>query len=683
MTKQNHATDGNSDSTLPVLHHWQLQFDHDQILFAALDRAGETVNALSREVLEEFEKILDFVEQYPPKGLVLISAKSTGFIYGADVNDFDGFDEAAKVSQEIRRVHGMFRRLEVLPFPTVAAIEGFCLGGGLELALACRYRIAKNTSRTKLGFPEIQLGIFPGFGGSSRSVQRVGGLKAMELMLSAKQVSASKARAIGLVDQLIGRHESLTWAARKAILKGSQPKQPGLIARLSNAGPVRPFLAAQMRKQTRRKVNPEFYPAPFQLIDNWEQFGNYPYGMMQAEADGVGRLMVGSTAQSLRRVFHLMELLKSQGKQTEFKARHVHVIGAGVMGGDIAAWCALRGLSVSLQDREMKFINPAIKRAHALFRRKLRDPMQVKAAITRLQADPHGKLVSRSDVVIEAIFEDKDAKTALFQAIEPQLKPDAVLATNTSAIPLETLASGLKQPERLIGLHFFNPVAQMPLVEVVKGRKSSTDMLDRGAAFCRQISRFPLPVKSSPGFLVNRVLAPYMMKALQMHREGTSAEALDAAAEKFGMPMGPVELADTVGLDVCLMVTDVLHQDNEVDKLIENPDRAFVEQHVKKGNLGKKSGKGFYTWRNGKPVKYPPNLSGYDLDTIGKSLMAAYYDECQAALQDGVVKNADLADAGMIFGTGFPPFRGGPLFYFSQAAAESGSKEATEVAANV
>jgi 3-hydroxyacyl-CoA dehydrogenase/enoyl-CoA hydratase/3-hydroxybutyryl-CoA epimerase len=683
MTKQNHATDGNSDSTLPALQHWQLQFDHDQILFAALDRAGESVNALSREVLEEFERILDFVEQYPPKGLVLISAKNTGFIYGADVNDFDGFDEAAKVSQEIRRVHGMFRRLEVLPFPTVAAIEGFCLGGGLELALACRYRIAKNTSRTKLGFPEIQLGIFPGFGGSSRSVQRVGGLKAMELMLSAKQISASKAKAIGLVDQLIGRHESLTWAARKAILKGSQPKQPGLMARLSNAGPVRPFLAAQMRKQTRRKVNPEFYPAPFQLIDNWEQFGNYPYGMMQAEADGVGRLMVGSTAQSLRRVFHLMELLKSQGKQTEFKARHVHVIGAGVMGGDIAAWCALRGLSVSLQDREMKFINPAIKRAHALFRRKLRDPMQVKAAITRLQADPHGKLVSRSDVVIEAIFEDKDAKTALFQAIEPQLKPGAVLATNTSAIPLETLASGLKQPERLIGLHFFNPVAQMPLVEVVKGRKSSTDMLERGAAFCRQISRFPLPVKSSPGFLVNRVLAPYMMKALQMHREGTSAEALDAAAEKFGMPMGPVELADTVGLDVCLMVTDVLHQDNEVDKLIENPDRAFVEQHVKKGNLGKKTGKGFYTWHNGKPVKYPPNLSGYDLDSIGKSLMAAYYDECQAALQDGVVKNADLADAGMIFGTGFPPFRGGPLFYFSQAAAVSSNKEATEVAANV
>lgn len=683
MTKPNHAADGNSNSALPALQHWQLQFDQNQILFASLDRAGETVNALSRAVLEEFEQILDFVDQYPPKGLVIMSAKKTGFIYGADVNDFEGFNEAATVSQEIRRVHGMFKRLEGLPFPTVAAIDGFCLGGGLELALACRYRIAKNTPQTKLGFPEIQLGIFPGFGGSARSVQRIGGLKAMELMLSAKQVSASKAKAIGLIDQLIGRHESLTWAARKAVLKGSEPHKPGLLARLSNAGPVRPFLAAQMRKQTRRKVNPEFYPAPFQLIDSWEQFGNYPYGMMQAEADGVGRLMVGSTAQSLRRVFHLMELLKSQGKQTDFKARHVHVIGAGVMGGDIAALCALRGLSVSLQDREMKFINPAIKRAHALFRRKLRDPMKVKAAIARLQADPTGRLVSRSDVVIEAIFEDRDAKTALFQSVEPQLKPGAVLATNTSAIPLEELASGLKQPERLIGLHFFNPVAQMPLVEVVKGRKSSEHMLDRGAAFCRQISRFPLPVKSSPGFLVNRVLAPYMMKALQMHREGTSAEALDAAAEKFGMPMGPVELADTVGLDVCLMVTDVLHKDSEVDNLIENPDRAFVEQHVKKGNLGKKSGKGFYTWKNGKPVKYPPNLSGYDLDSIGQSLMKAYHDECQAALADKVVKNSDLADAGMIFGTGFPPFRGGPLFYFSQAVAESSNNDQTEVAANV
>lgn len=683
MTKQSHATDGNNDPALPQLQHWQLQFDHDQILFASLDRANETVNALSRAVLEEFEHLLDFVEARPPKGLVIMSAKKTGFIYGADVNDFEGFEEAANVSIEIRRVHAMFRRLEVLPFPTVAAIDGFCLGGGLELALACRYRIAKNTSQTKLGFPEVQLGIFPGFGGSARSVQRIGGLKAMELMLSSRQISASKARSIGLVDQLIGRHESLAWAARKAILKGAEPQKPGLLARLSNSGPARPFLAAQMRKQTKRKVKPEFYPAPFKLIDTWEQFGNYPHGMMQAEADAVGRLMVGSTAKGLRRVFHLMELLKSQGKQTDFKARHVHVIGAGVMGGDIAAWCALRGLSVSLQDREMKYITPAIKRAHALFKRKLRDPMQVKAAIARLQADPNGRLVGRSDVIIEAIFEDRNAKAALFQSIEPQLKPGAVLATNTSAIPLEDLASSLKNPERLIGLHFFNPVAQMPLVEVVKGKQSSEDMLDRGAAFCRQISRFPLPVKSSPGFLVNRVLAPYMMKALQMHREGTSAEALDAAAEKFGMPMGPVELADTVGLDVCLMVTDVLHEGNEVDQLIENPDRAFVEQHVKKGNLGKKSGKGFYTWRNGKPVKYPPNLSGYDLDSIGESLMKAYYEECQAALEDNVVKEADLVDAGMVFGTGFPPFRGGPLYYFGQTAAISSHSDQTEVAANV
>ena len=465
MTKQSHATDGNNDFSLPALQHWRLQIDHDQILFASLDRANETVNALSRAVLEEFEQILDYVEDRPPKGLVIMSAKKTGFIYGADVNDFEGFEEAAHVTKEIRRVHGMFRRLEVLSFPTVAAIEGFCLGGGLELALACRYRIAKNTNQTKLGFPEVQLGIFPGFGGSARSVQRIGGLKAMELMLSSRQVSASKARSIGLIDKLIGRHESLTWAARHIILKGGKAHKPGLLARLSNSGPVRPFLASQIRKQTKRKVKPEFYPAPFKLIDTWEQFGNYPHGMMQAEADAVGRLMVGSTAKGLRRVFHLMELLKSQGKQTDFKARHVHVIGAGVMGGDIAAWCALRGLSVSLQDREMKFIQPAIKRAHALFKRKLRDPLKVKAAITRLQADPSGQLVSRSDVVIEAIFEDRDAKTALFQSLEPNLKAGAVLATNTSAIPLEELAAGLKQPERLIGLHFFNPVAQMPLVE--------------------------------------------------------------------------------------------------------------------------------------------------------------------------------------------------------------------------
>lgn len=641
--------------------HWHLSRDSDNILYARLDRAGERVNSLSREVLEELEQLIALAERETPRGLVIMSGKRTGFVFGADVREFDGFDDAATVTAEILRVHEMFNRLEKLDCITVAAIEGYCLGGGLELALACCYRIAKDVPSTRLGFPEVQLGIFPGFGGSARSVRTMGGLKAMELMLTARQVNARVARALGLVDQVIGRHEELVWAARKAVLSGRKSRGPGLVGRLSNLLPARRLLAKQMRKQTARKARAEHYPAPYRLIDTWEQHGGNYRQMMQAEARAVGELMVSSSATGLRRVFHLMERLKSEGKSSDFKARHVHVIGAGVMGGDIAAWCVLRGLDVSLQDREMKYITPALKRAESLFKRKLKDPAKVKAAMDRLRPDTEAIYVPRADVVIEAIFENVEAKQALFKDLESRMKADAILATNTSAIPLESLASVLINPSRLIGLHFFNPVAQMPLVEVVYSAETDAGERLKGAAFCQQINRFPLPVRSSPGFLVNRVLAPYMMTALQLHRSGVPAEALDAAAEAFGMPMGPVELADTVGLDVCLMVTGVLQDGNDN----ASPEKEFIQSRVSAGKLGKKSGEGLYVWKDGKAIKNASIAQGYKLSELAEQLIKAYTDECIAALQEGVVADEDLLDAGMIFGTGFAPFRGGPLYYLA------------------
>ena len=647
----------------PAQHfkHWRITHDRDNILYARLDRAGERVNALSRDVLEEFEQLISLAERETPRGLVLMSGKNTGFVFGADVREFDGFTSADDVTREINRVHEVFNRLEKLDCITVAAIEGYCLGGGLEMSLACNYRIVKDVPSTRLGFPEVQLGIFPGFGGSARSVKVMGGLKAMELMLTSRQLKARAARAVGLVDQVIGRHEELVWAARKAVLAGKKSRGPGLLGRLSNTLPARKILAGQMRKQTRRKARPEHYPAPWSLIDTWEKFGGNTKKMMQEEAREVGRLMVTSTAEGLRRVFHLMERLKSEGKNSDFEANHVHVVGAGVMGGDIAAWCVLRGIDVSLQDREMKYITPALKRAETLFRKKLRNPAKVKAAMERLRPDPEAHYVPRADVVIEAIFENVEAKQALFRDLEPRMKAGAILATNTSAIPLETLASVLADPARLIGLHFFNPVPQMPLVEVVYSPDTREEECLKGAAFCQQISRFPLPVKSSPGFLVNRVLAPYMMTALKLHREGIPPEALDAAAEAFGMPMGPVELADTVGLDVCLMVTDVLQTDDNV----VSPEKTFIQSLVSAGKLGKKSGAGLYLWKDGKAVKKPDIADSYNLAELSDQLMEAYTNECIAALQEGVVSDEDLLDAGMIFGTGFAPFRGGPLYYLA------------------
>ncbi len=650
---------------LPECRNWQVSLDQDNILWLYLDRDGEKINSLSRAVLEEFESLLDAAEKNPPRGLAILSGKSTGFVYGADVREFDGFDNAEAVTAEIERVHDMFNRLEALPCPTVAAIEGFCLGGGLEMALACDYRIAKDTSSTKLGFPEVQLGIFPGFGGSVRSVQRIGGLKAMELMLTARQISARAARSAGLVDEVIGRHEELNWAARRAILKKRSSEGPGLMQKATNLTAARTVISAQMRKRTASKARPEHYPAPYRLIGTWEQYGANKSRMMREEARAVGELMVTPTAIGLRRVFRLMENLKAQGKQSDFRARNVHVVGAGVMGGDIAAWCVLRGLDVSLQDREMKYIEPALKRAEKLFRKKLRHPEKVKAALARLQPDVEGNRVSRADVVIEAIFEDAEAKQKLFEELEPKLKKDAVLATNTSAIPLEKLAEVLKKPSRLVGLHFFNPVPKMPLVEVVASEKSSKANVQKAAAFCGQISRFPLPVKSSPGFLVNRVLAPYMMEALKIHLEGIPAEAIDEAAEAFGMPMGPVELADTVGLDVCAMVTRVLEDKSGNGQRDSKDTEAinFIQRYVEQDKLGKKSGEGLYVWKDDKPQKNASLARGQDLEAISERLIKAYTDECQAALRDGIVADEDLLDAGMVFGTGFAPFRGGPMFY--------------------
>lgn len=651
-------------TTIPVCQHWRVDNDSDNILWLFLDRKGETVNSLSSEVILELDILIAHAEQNLPTGIAILSDKSSGFILGADVREFGTFIDATEVTASIERVHGIFSRLEKLSCPVVAAFEGYCLGGGLELALACKYRIAKDTPATKIGFPEVQLGIFPGFGGSARSTRQIGGLKAMELMLSSRQLSARQARAAGLVDEVIGRHEELYWAARRAILSGRRSRGPGLLAKLSNYGPARRLLARQMRQKTEARARPQHYPAPYRLIDTWERFGDDPSAMMRAEARAVGELMVTPEAAGLRHVFELMERLKKEGKKSNFRARRVHVVGAGVMGGDIAAWCVLQGLEVSLQDREMKYIEPALRRAETLFRKKRLSPPEVKSAMDRLQPDLEGSMVPLADVVIEVIIEKLDAKQQLLRDLEPRLKEGAILATNTSSIPLEQIATALQQPQRLIGLHFFNPVAKMPLVEVVRGELSDEDALLRGAAFCGQIKRYPLPVRSSPGFLVNRVLAPYMLEALIIHSEGVALETIDAAAESFGMPMGPIELADTVGLDVCQMVMNTLGKE---DASSVTPARESagnrIRELVDKGNLGRKSGRGLYLWEQEKPVKNGPTGTQGEQQKISDRLMGVYINECRAALADGIVADADLLDAGMVFGTGFPPFRGGPLFY--------------------
>jgi len=635
--------------------HWQLERDSDGIAWLTFDKAGASTNVLSREVMAELNAHLEAFERDLPKAVVIRSGKKSGFIAGADIREFTGLTDAAQAYELVRSGQKVMNRIEALRCPTIALINGFALGGGFELAMACRYRIMVDDSRAVVGLPEVKLGIHPGFGGTVRSLRLAGPLAALDMMLTGKSIRPKPARAMGLVDEVVpARH--LERAARMMALDPPKPRQMPLKDRLMNAGPARKAIAAVMEKQVAKKARREHYPAPWDIIDLWRRYGDQPDLMMEKEARSISRLFLTETSRNLVRVFLLQDKLKALGGKAKHAFRHVHVVGAGVMGGDIAAWCALRGMTVTLEDREPKFIAPAIQRARKLFEKKLRDARLVQSAMDRLMPDVEGRGVHGADVVIEAIFEDAEAKKTLFRRLEPQLKEGALLATNTSSIRLEDLRDALQSPDRLIGLHFFNPVAMMPLVEVIHTPETPEAEVNKGIAFARKIDKLPLPCMSAPGFVVNRVLMPYMMEALLAAEDGVPLQAIDEAAKRFGMPMGPVELADTVGLDVALHVARILGAAYGI------PVPAKLAEMVEKKQLGRKTGRGFYEWKDGKPVRTEPRTTAVPAD-LEDRLILPMVNEAIAVWRDGVVDDLDLLDAGIIFGTGFAPFRGGPINY--------------------
>jgi 3-hydroxyacyl-CoA dehydrogenase/enoyl-CoA hydratase/3-hydroxybutyryl-CoA epimerase len=636
---------------------WTTERDADDIAWLTLDRPGGSANTLGSPVLEELAGIVDGLETRPPRGVVLRSAKKSGFIAGADVTEFTRIANEAEALALIRRGQGVIARIEALPCPSVAAIHGFALGGGLELALGCHYRIGAADDRLSLGLPEVQLGIHPGFGGTVRAVRLLGVRAAMELMLTGRAVRGDKALALGLVDRLVPP-DALAATARELILHPPARRRAPLLDRLLGLAPLRPILAAALRRQVAARARPDQYPAPYAIIDLWARHGARGQAAYDAEAGSIARLIRGETARNLVRIFLLQDRLKGLAPRDGPEIRHVHVVGAGVMGGDIAAWCALRGLTVTLQDRELRFIEPALARAGALFEKRIRAAPERAAATARLRADVAGDGVAQADVVIEAIFENLDAKRALYAAVEPKLKDGAILATNTSSLPLEELAARLADPSRLVGLHFFNPVAQMPLIEIVQGRATAPASRDAALAFARRIDKLPLPCRSAPGFLVNRVLFPYLHEALHAAGEGVPLAFIDRAAVDFGMPMGPIELADVVGLDVVLHVGEIITRElgRETPPFVQT-----LKDLVARGKLGRKSGQGFYTWREGKPQR--PAATGEPPADLADRLLLPLVNECVACLREQVVAEADFIDAGVIFGTGFAPFRGGPLAY--------------------
>jgi 3-hydroxyacyl-CoA dehydrogenase/enoyl-CoA hydratase/3-hydroxybutyryl-CoA epimerase len=647
--------------TLPDLKDWTFSIDFERIAWAIIDRKGESMNSLGRRPLEELGDIVTALEQANAgevRGLVLMSGKDSSFIAGADIREFEGFDTEDKIKDVVKQTLDLFDRIERLPLPVVAAIHGYCLGGGLELALACDWRIADREEDTRLGFPEVKLGIFPGLNGTVRAIQAAGPMDAMTVMLTGKMLRPTAARAMGLVDQLVPTRHNLRWAARKAVMQKRRSKGAPWWKKLMAKQPVRGMLAKQMRAKTAEKVREEHYPAPFRLIDLFERYGDDPAAMKRAETEMFAPLMASETSRNLRRVFNLSEMLKDAAPKDGFKPRKVHVIGAGTMGADIAAWCVVSGMQASLQDLDKAQIDKALERAKKLFKKRLRGRTVFDSAVARLIADPEGKQIKHADVIIEAIVEKLDVKQALFADLETKAKPGAVLATNTSSLMLEDIAKPLKDPGRLVGLHFFNPVALLPLVEVVRGEGTREEEIGKACRFVTAINKLPLIVKSCPGFLVNRVLAPYMMEAVRLYQEGQPREKIDQAALKFGMPMGPLELMDMVGLDICKKVGEELDLAPKANDASSSGN--VLASLVQQGKLGKKTGEGFYVWEDGKPKRNEATYDDAELARLGRELIKSLLDEAARAEADKIVEDADHVDAGVIFGTGFAPFRGGP-----------------------
>ena len=635
--------------------HWRLERPDGGPALLTLAVADRGANVLHREALDELEELAAELERAAPAGVLLRSAPGRAFCPGADVREFARLRDAAEAHALLRRGQELFARWHALPCPTAAVLRGYCLGGGLELALACTYRVAAADPGLKLGLPEVRLGIHPGYGGTVRLPRQIGDLAALRLMLSGRAVDGRAARRLGLVDA-VAPERGLEAAARALLEARPRPRRAPRWRRLPRAAWLRGPVARQAGRALARRARPEHYPAPRALLDCWRREPRAEPAALAAEADSVAALFDTPAARQLTRLFLLREDLKRAPAPPP--AAHAHVIGAGAMGGDIAAWCAAHGLRVTLQDADPERLAPAFRRAERLFAR--HGARRARAMRDRLIPDPDGCGAAAADLVLEAIVEDADAKRELYRMLEPRLRPEALLATNTSSLRLEELAAELARPERLVGVHFFNPVARMPLVEVIRHHPEQQAEIDRARAFARRLGKAPVVVRSAPGFLVNRALLPYLLEAVRLLEEGAPAAAVDRAAKDYGMPMGPLELADMVGLDVCLAAG------SELAARLGGTVPQRLREQVEAGRLGRKAGRGFYVWRKGRARV---GRGGRPPPDCGERLSLSLVREAVHCWHERLVERADWVDAALVLGAGFAPHRGGPL----QAVREEGA----------
>ena len=615
--------------------------------------ADSRVNIFNEATLTGLQTLLTQLTQKPLTALIITSGKPDSFIMGADIEAIGEIQDESQAYEMVTKGRAVFDQVAALPFPTVAMINGFCLGGGLELALACDYRVVCDNRQTKLALPEVKLGLCPGWGGSVRLVRLIGVLAAMNIMLTGRFIYPKQAKQMGLADVVVPKRQLKRAALATACRRPPKQSAVWYLSCLNHRW-LRPMVSRMLTKKVAANVNRHHYPAPFVMIENWAKYA-VGHSAFDAEAKAISQLMLTQTSRNLLRVFHLREQLNALTKVDAEPISHVHVIGAGTMGADIASVCALNGMTVTLQDTTTEVLAKAIARAQRLFQKKLKVPYLIQAASDRLIPDLNGHGIEKADLIIEAIVEDVAAKQALFKNLLPKISSHTLLATNTSSIALAEIAEVLPDPGQLIGIHFFNPVPMMPLVEVVTGEQTDPMRAERALVFVGQLNKLPLPVKSVPGFLVNRVLMPYLLESVNLLAQGYRAEEIDHSARDFGMPMGPIELSDRIGLDVCLLVARNLttHYGGQV------PEK--LEALVKAKRLGCKTQAGFYSYKSGKPVRKSEEVSQKVRDKINECLIGCLVREAERAREDKVVASADLVDAGLIFGAGFAPFRGGPL----------------------
>ncbi len=631
------------------LMHWLANVDEDGIAWLYLQTVGKSVNVLNNAVMTELECLLDRLENKKDlRGVALLSGKKGGFVYGADIHEFETLKNASEVANHMLYVHGLFNRIEALPVPSCVGVDGIAVGGGLEIALTFDRLFITSSSKTKLGFPEVNLGIMPGYGGSGRAYGRIGTKAVLDMMVSGRPIGSIDAIKTGLADELVDKPDDLEKSMREWII-GCNGEKP-IFTELETAADATAIAAA--KDKYLKRLRSDHTPAPAAIIEHVENFGHDKSAMSASEIDVFPNLMVSSASKNLRRVFYLTDAVRKSARG-ESGIKRMHVVGAGVMGGDIAAIGAMAGLDVTLTDMNEAAIVGAIARAKKLFERRLKSDEKVALALARLRTDLDGNGATDADLIIEAVAEKLEVKQAVFKNLEAVSKASAILATNTSAIPLEDIATALNGPERLIGLHFFNPVPVLPLVEVIWSKYSDPEIVSRGMQFAGQIGKMPVRCKSAPGFLVNRALLPYIFKAIEAVAGGEKADHIDEALVDFGMPMGPIELADQIGLDVCLDVGIVLGMPPAT--------KALLDEKCRTGTIGRKSGSGFYEWDGNRAIRAHQSKDPRVMAAIAKNMLAPMIEECRQAVDENVVDTADSADAGMIFGIGFPGFRGGPL----------------------